>query len=118
MREFPSVKIREIDLKDCKSELIQFFSDLEHEPADAAMLAKIQYKKESFKQMLKSSQLNYLFGDFEKTRYEWQCYFDLLNMLCAFDQAIEQCKRSLGYGFDEQEQLLKDKMHVWYSEEY
>lgn len=118
MQELPSVKIRTSEFKDYKSRLIDFIMGLEHEPATMETLQKIKQEKESFKQMLKRSCLDYLFQDMEKTKYEWQCYFDLLNMLCAFDQAIEQCKRNLGYNFNEQEQLLKDKMHVWYSEEY
>lgn len=117
MQELPSVKLRISEFKDYKKRLIDFITSLEHEPATMETLHKIKHEKESFKQMLKRSRLDYLFEDVEKTKFEWQCYFDLLNILCALDQGIEQCQADF-YNYTNREKELKDKMHIWYSEEY
>ena len=115
MKEFPKVVLPES--YDYKEELIKYFDKLKYELCNPETLAQVKCKKEAFKQMLKRSNLYYLFEDRDKSMFEWKCYFDLLNIMCAFDQAIQQITEGLNLeAYNDKE--LKDKMSIWYSKEY
>lgn len=121
MKRFSKMEFSKVNMKyktlDYKTELVQFFEDLKYELCNPETLAQVKCKKETFKQMLRHSHLDYLFEDRDKSVFEWKCYFDLLNMMYMFDQAIQQITEGLNLKvYNDKE--LKDKMSVWYSGEY